>query len=93
MLILDEPSSGLDVATEHEINQRLMSLRRTHTSLLISHRLNTVREADSIAVLAAGRILEQGSHDELMASGRRYAELFQLQASGYDGAITTRTSM
>ncbi|MCG5450254.1 ABC transporter ATP-binding protein [Micromonospora hortensis] len=93
VLILDEPSSGLDVATEHEINQRLMSLRRTHTSLLISHRLNTVREADSIAVLAAGRILEQGSHDELMASGGRYAELFHLQASGYDDAITTRTSM
>ncbi|WP_405426727.1 ABC transporter ATP-binding protein [Micromonospora sp. NBC_00617] len=90
MLILDEPSSGLDVATEHEINRRLMALRRTHTSLLISHRLNTVREADSIAVLSNGRILEQGSHDELMAAEGRYAELFQLQASGYDNATSTR---
>ena len=69
VLILDEPSSGLDVATEHAINRRLMALRRTHTSLLISHRLNTVREAASIAVLSGGRILEQGSHDELMMSG------------------------
>jgi ATP-binding cassette subfamily B protein len=93
LLILDEPSSGLDVATEHEINRRLMSLRRTHTSLLISHRLNTVREATSIAVLSGGRILEQGSHDELMASGGRYAELFRLQASGYDDALTTRAAM
>ncbi|WP_433537306.1 ABC transporter ATP-binding protein [Micromonospora sp. CA-249363] len=93
MLILDEPSSGLDVATEHEINRRLMALRRTHTSLLISHRLNTVREADSIAVLSGGRILEQGSHDELMASGGRYADLFHLQASGYHDTVTTRTSM
>ncbi|MDG9675308.1 hypothetical protein [Micromonospora sp. DH14] len=79
--------------TEHKINRRLMTLRRTHTSLLISHRLNTVREADSIAVLSGGRIFEQGSHDELMAAGGRYAELFLLQASGYDDAITTRTSM
>lgn len=93
LLILDEPSSGLDVATEHEINRRLMSLRRTHTSLLISHRLNTVREATSIAVLSGGRILEQGSHDELMASGGRYAELFRLQASGYDDALVTRAAM
>lgn len=93
LLILDEPSSGLDVATEHEINQRLMSLRRTHTCLLISHRLNTVREAASIAVLSGGQILEQGSHDELMASGGRYAELFRLQASGYDDALITRAAM
>ncbi|TDC43954.1 ABC transporter ATP-binding protein [Micromonospora sp. KC213] len=90
VLILDEPSSGLDVATEHEINRRLMALRRTHTSLLISHRLNTVREAASIAVLSGGRILEQGSHDELMVLGGRYAELFRLQASGYDDALSTR---
>ncbi|HST80472.1 MAG TPA: ABC transporter ATP-binding protein [Kineosporiaceae bacterium] len=93
LLILDEPSSGLDVAAEHEINQRLMALRRTHTCLLISHRLNTVREAASIAVLAGGRILEQGSHDELMASRGRYAELFRLQASGYDDALIPRAAM
>ncbi|MEO3746635.1 ABC transporter ATP-binding protein [Plantactinospora sp. B5E13] len=86
LLILDEPSSGLDVATEYEISRRLVSLRRTRTSLLISHRLNTVRGATSIAVLSGGRILEQGSHDELIASGGRYAELFRLQASGYDDA-------
>lgn len=93
LLILDEPSSGLDVVAEHEINQRLMTLRREHTCLLISHRLNTVREAASIAVLSRGRIIEQGRHDELMASGGRYAELFRLQASGYEDPLTKRAAL
>ncbi|MDG4828969.1 ABC transporter ATP-binding protein [Solwaraspora sp. WMMD1047] len=92
LLILDEPSAGLDVTAEHEIHHRLTSLRRHHTSLLISHRLNTVRDADLIAVLCDGVIAEQGNHPELMAAGGRYAELFRLQASGYDDVRATRVA-
>jgi ATP-binding cassette, subfamily B, bacterial len=83
VLLLDEPSSGLDVEAEHEIRRRLTELRRGRTCLLISHRLSTVRDADAIAVLRDGRILEQGTHRQLMAFGGRYATLFRLQASGY----------
>jgi ATP-binding cassette subfamily B protein len=92
LLILDEPSSGLDVEAEHEIHRRLASLRRERTSLLISHRLNTVRDADRIVVLRDGTVLEQGGHAELMAAGGRYAELFRLQASGYGDALVTGTT-
>jgi ATP-binding cassette subfamily B protein len=87
LMILDEPSSGLDVEAEYEIHRRLTRLRRGHTTLLISHRLNTVRDADRIVVLAGGTVLEQGSHTELMAAGGRYAALFRLQAAGYDDAL------
>jgi ATP-binding cassette subfamily B protein len=83
LLILDEPSAGLDVESEHAVHRRLAALRQGHTSLLISHRLNTVRDADTIAVLRHGTVVEQGSHAALMAAGGRYAELFRLQASGY----------
>ena len=89
LLILDEPSSGLDVEAEHEIHRQLSALRRKRTSLLISHRLNTVRYADVIVVLRDGAVLERGCHSELMAAGGRYAELFRLQASGYDDARVT----
>lgn len=91
LLILDEPSAGLDVESEHEIHRRLTELRHRGTSLLISHRLNTVRDADVIAVLRHGQIVELGAHGDLMASDGRYAELFRLQASGYDGAFDART--
>jgi ATP-binding cassette, subfamily B, bacterial len=83
LLILDEPSAGLDVESEHAVHRRLATFRQGHTSLLISHRLNTVRDADTIAVLRDGTVVEQGSHAALMAAGGRYAELFRLQASGY----------
>ena len=86
LLILDEPSAGLDVEAEHEIHRRLTALRQGRTSLLISHRLNTVRDADLIAVLRHGAIVELGNHARLMAEGGRYAELFRLQASGYQDA-------
>jgi ATP-binding cassette subfamily B protein len=84
LLILDEPSSGLDAEAEHAIHERLREHRRGRTSLLISHRLGAVRDADVIVVLDDGQIVEQGSHAELLALGGRYATLFTLQARGYE---------
>jgi ATP-binding cassette subfamily B protein len=83
LLILDEPSSGLDAEAEHQIHQRLREHRHGRTSLLISHRLGAVRDADLIVVLAGGRIVEQGDHAELMSIGGAYARMFTLQATGY----------
>ena len=86
LLILDEPTTGLDAEAEHEVHQRLRALRRGRTSLLVSHRLATVRESDVIVVLDGGRIVEQGCHDSLMARDGRYARLFRLQARGYQSS-------
>jgi ATP-binding cassette subfamily B protein len=86
LLILDEPSSGLDAVAEHEVHTRLRDYRAGQTSVLISHRLGAVRDADGIVVLAAGQVVEHGTHDELVARGGEYATLFRLQASGYQPA-------
>ncbi|MFI0445481.1 ABC transporter ATP-binding protein [Actinomadura sp. 6N118] len=83
LLILDEPNSGLDAEAEHEVHQRLREHRDGRTSLLISHRLSTVRDADSIVVLSRGTVAEEGSHAALLGHGGLYARLFGLQASGY----------
>lgn len=83
LLILDEPSSGLDAEAEHEIHSSLRGDRRNQATVLISHRLNTVRDADHILVLADGVISEQGTHEALMARSGIYARLFSLQAKGY----------
>ncbi|MFJ3725174.1 hypothetical protein ACIPYQ_21750 [Streptomyces sp. NPDC090045] len=83
LMILDEPSSGLDAEAEHEIHASLRSFRAGRTSVLISHRLGTVREADVIVVLQHGRIVEQGGHEELLAACGTYADLFHLQAKDY----------
>ncbi|MEO3886859.1 ABC transporter ATP-binding protein [Nonomuraea sp. B5E05] len=89
LLILDEPSSGLDAEAEHAVHMSLRRLRQGRTSVLISHRLGTIRHADLIAVLDDGRIVERGSHDDLIAAGGVYARLFDLQASGYEPAPAT----
>jgi ATP-binding cassette, subfamily B, bacterial len=83
LLILDEPSSGLDAEAEAEVHAELRRHRAGRTSLLISHRLNTVRDADQIAVLADGEIVERGTHDTLTVRDGIYARLFALQARGY----------
>ncbi|MFG3115608.1 ABC transporter ATP-binding protein [Streptomyces sp. NPDC048197] len=83
LMILDEPSAGLDAAAEHEIHAALCGHRGDRTGLLISHRLSAVRDADRIVVLKDGLIAEQGSHDALMALDGEYARLFTLQATGY----------
>ena len=88
LLIMDEPSSGLDAEAEHAIHRRLCRLRAGRTTLLISHRLGSVRDADMIYVLSGGQIAEQGTHQELMAAEGEYHRLFTLQASGYaDGEV------
>ncbi len=83
LLILDEPSSGLDPDAEARLGQTLRQHAQGKTRLLISHRLNALRDADRIAVLAGGRIAEEGHHDALMRAGGLYARLFSLQARGY----------
>jgi ATP-binding cassette, subfamily B, bacterial len=83
VLILDEPTAALDARSEYEVFQRFRDLSLGKTAILISHRFSTVRMADRILVLEDGHVVESGSHEELVASGGRYAELFELQASGY----------
>ncbi|ANY81373.1 ABC transporter ATP-binding protein [Microvirga ossetica] len=83
VLILDEPTAALDARAEYEVFQRFRDLSRGKTAILISHRFSTVRMADRILVLENGRVAEAGAHEDLVASGGRYAELFELQASGY----------
>ncbi len=88
LLVLDEPSSGLDAEAESRIHQEIRRYRRGRTSVLVSHRLNAVRDADRIVVLAGGRVAEHGDHDELMTADGTYARLFRLQAAGYETAPT-----
>src|SRR5450631_805394 len=83
ILILDEPTAALDAEAEHAVFQRFRALAVGRTTILISHRFPTVRMADRILVLEAGRVVEDGTHAALVAAGRRYARMFQLQASGY----------
>ncbi|MEU8185202.1 ABC transporter ATP-binding protein [Micromonospora sp. NPDC049044] len=83
LLILDEPSAGLDAEAEADLHHRLRRLREGRTTLLISHRLGTIRDADHIVVLRDGVIAEQGRHEDLLAAQGTYARLFNLQAAGY----------
>ena len=83
VMVLDEPTSALDAKAEYEVFERFIDLTKGKTSIIISHRFSTVRMADRILVLENGRILELGTHEELMKAPRLYAELFDLQAQGY----------
>jgi ATP-binding cassette subfamily B protein len=91
LLVLDEPTAHLDVRTEQELFNRLLGRRGRTSIVLISHRLSTVRQADRIVLLDGGRITESGNHEELMALGGGYAEMFTIQAErfirGYDDRI------
>ncbi|WUV58481.1 ABC transporter ATP-binding protein/permease [Amycolatopsis sp. NBC_01480] len=83
ILILDEPTSALDAQAEHDLFARLRSLAEGRTTLYISHRFSTVRQAERILLLDHGKVAEYGTHEELMAAGAGYAELFTLQAQAY----------
>jgi ATP-binding cassette subfamily B protein len=76
LLILDEATSSVDLRTEARIEEALATLLTGRTSIVIAHRLSTIRDADRIVVVEGGRVVEQGSHDELLATGGRYAQLY-----------------
>jgi ATP-binding cassette subfamily B protein len=83
LLILDEPTASLDVRAETELFERFLALTRDVTTILVSHRLSSVRRASRIVVLDGGRLVEDGTHDDLMRSGGHYAAMFKLQASRF----------
>ncbi len=88
ILVLDEPSAALDANAEHELFGRLRNLADGRTTIYVSHRFSTVRQADHIVVLDGGKVDEQGTHDDLMAAGGAYAQMFTLQAEAYLATAT-----
>jgi len=86
VVVLDEPTAQLDVRGEAEIFGRVLAAARHCTTILISHRFSTVRQADRICVLEHGRVVELGTHDQLMALGGRYRTMFDLQAKRFGAA-------
>jgi ATP-binding cassette subfamily B protein len=85
VLLLDEPTSALDAQAEYDLFERLRSLTHGRTAVYISHRFSTVRRADRIIFLEHGRLVEEGTHEDLMRLGGRYARLFRMQAAAYTG--------
>ena len=82
LLILDEATSSVDTRTELLVQEAMNKLRAERTSFIIAHRLSTIREADVIVVMESGTIVEQGTHDELLAAGGAYASLYEAQFAG-----------
>jgi ATP-binding cassette subfamily B protein len=83
LMILDEPSSALDPIAEYQLNHAMLTATGDKTVVFISHRLSTTRTADRIIMLENGRIAEQGTHDELLALGGKYAQMWKVQAGAY----------
>ena len=89
LLVLDEPTAALDAETEHALFERFADVARTATrdngriTILVSHRFSTVRMADLIVVLDGARVVEVGTHEDLIARGGQYAELYAIQAAAY----------
>ena len=84
MLILDEATSSIDTRTEVRIQAAFARMMQGRTSFIVAHRLSTIREADVILVMRDGHIVEQGSHDELLAKGGFYAKLYNSQFEGVE---------
>ena len=83
ILVLDEPTAALDPLAEYDMYQRLAQMTQGKTSIFISHRLSSTRFCDRILLLEDGRVVEEGSHEELLRRGGKYAKLFQVQAQYY----------
>ena len=86
-VILDEPSANLDPVSEYELNHTMMEASENKTVIFISHRLSTTRHADRIIMMEKGRVIECGSHEELIASGGKYSEMFKLRAEKYNNTV------
>ena len=86
MLILDEATSSIDTRTELKIQRAFSAMMQGRTSFVVAHRLSTIREADTILVMDKGKIVEQGSHETLLARGGFYANLYQSQFAATEGA-------
>ena len=82
LMILDEPSSALDPLAEYKMSKLMFGMSET-TTIMIAHRLSTIRDADRIYLISDGEVAEQGSHEELMALGGKYAEMFRRQSENY----------
>jgi ATP-binding cassette, subfamily B, bacterial MsbA len=85
ILILDEATSALDTESEGLVQEALERLMQNRTTLVVAHRLSTIRHADQIIVVSHGRVIERGTHDELLARGGDYRKLYELQFGGGDG--------
>ena len=83
LMILDEPSSALDPIAEYQLNHAMLTATKDKTVIFISHRLSTTRIADRIIMLEDGRIVEQGSHEELLSRNGKYAQMWKVQAGAY----------
>jgi ATP-binding cassette subfamily B protein len=84
LLVLDEPTSALDVEAEHRLFKMILARRKGKTTIFVTHKLNTTRIADCILFVQDGKVIESGSHDELIAANGEYARLFRIQSTGYD---------